>query len=112
MGSSCRPAPTSRFTPIRRRSGSSCATHARSSTPMPGAVSTGKWGAVMFRGAFRRAMNRGVFVPLPLNALAMIVTGALAEACLLIADAEDPAKASTEALSVVFQLLEGLRPNE
>jgi hypothetical protein len=29
-------------------------------------------------------------VRLPLNMLAMIVTGALAEACLLVADAEDP----------------------
>lgn len=72
----------------------------------------GEWGAVMFRGAFRRAMNRGVFVRLPLNALAMIVTGALAEACLLVADAEDPEMARTEALSVVLRLLEGLRPKE
>ena len=51
----------------------------------------------------------GVFVPLPLNTLAMIVTGALAEACLLVADAEDQEAARTETLSVVLQLLEGLR---
>lgn len=72
----------------------------------------GQWGAVMFRGAFRRAMNRGVFVALPLNTLAMIVTGALAEACLLVADADDPEAARTEALRVVVQLLEGLRGQE
>lgn len=69
----------------------------------------GQWGAVMFRGAFRRAMNRGIFVRLPLNTLAMIVTGALAEACLLVADAQDPDSARAEALTVVVQLLQGLR---
>jgi AcrR family transcriptional regulator len=69
----------------------------------------GEWGAVMFRGAFRRAMNRGVFVRLPLNTLAMIVTGALAEACLLVADAEDPDEARAEALDVVVRLLTGLQ---
>jgi AcrR family transcriptional regulator len=69
----------------------------------------GEWGAVMFRGTFRRAINRGVMVPLPLNTLAMIVTGALAEACLLVADAEDPEAARTETLGVVVRLLEGLR---
>jgi hypothetical protein len=69
----------------------------------------GQWGAVMFRGAFRRAINRGVFVPLPLKPLAMIVTGALAEACLLVADAEDPEAAREEALAVVVRLLEGIR---
>jgi AcrR family transcriptional regulator len=72
----------------------------------------GQWGAVMFRGAFRGAMNRGVVVRLPLNTLAMIVTGALAEACLRVADAEDPEAARAEALTVVVQLLEGLRPRE
>jgi AcrR family transcriptional regulator len=71
-----------------------------------------QWGAVMFRGAFRRAMNRGVFSRLPLNTLAMIVTGALAEACLLVADAEDPEAARSEALAVVVRLLEGLRAEE
>ena len=72
----------------------------------------GEWGAVMFRGAFRRAINRGIFVPLPLNTLAMIVTGALAEACLLVADAEDPDAARGEALTVVVQLLQGLRSGD
>jgi AcrR family transcriptional regulator len=71
-----------------------------------------QWGAVMFRGAFRRAMNRGAFARLPLNTLAMIVTGALAEACLLVADAENPETARTEAVAVVVRLLEGLRAAE
>lgn len=69
----------------------------------------GQWGAVMFRGAFRRAVNRGIVMPLPLNTLAMIVTGALAEACLFVADADDPDAMRDEALGVVVQLLQGLR---
>ena len=71
-----------------------------------------EWGAVMFRGAFRRAMNRGVMVPLPLNVLAMVVTGALMEACLIVANAKDPGAARVEALTVVEQLLEGLRVSD
>ena len=72
----------------------------------------GQWGAVMFRGAFRRAINRGVLVPLPLNTLAMIVTGALAEGCLLVTDAEDPGAVRAEVLNVVAQPLDGLRAEE
>jgi AcrR family transcriptional regulator len=68
-----------------------------------------QWGAVMFRGAFRQAMNSRIVVDLPLNTLAMIVTGALAEACLVVANSEDPASARAEALSVIEQFLQGLR---
>jgi hypothetical protein len=64
----------------------------------------------MFRGAFRQAINQGIIVELPLNTLAMVVTGALAEACLVVANADDPASARAEALSVIEQLLLGLRP--
>jgi hypothetical protein len=39
----------------------------------------------------------------------MVVTGALAEACLVVANAEDPASARAEALSVIEQILLGLR---
>jgi AcrR family transcriptional regulator len=68
-----------------------------------------QWGAVMFRAAFRRAINRGVVVELPLTTLAMIVTGALAEACLLVANSDDPTSARADALSVIEPLLQGLR---
>lgn len=71
-----------------------------------------EWGAVMFRGAFRRAVNRGIIVPLPLNTLAMIVTGALAEACLLVANSDDPDSSKAESLAVIEQLLHGLRPTD
>jgi AcrR family transcriptional regulator len=71
-----------------------------------------EWGAVMFRGAFRGAVNRGIILPLPLNTLAMIVTGALAEACLLVANADDPDSARAESLAVIEQLLHGLRATD
>lgn len=63
----------------------------------------------MFRGAFRKAMNTGVVIRLPLNMVAMIVTGALAEACLLVAHSENPEAATRDAQSVIEHLLEGLR---
>lgn len=69
-----------------------------------------QWGAVILRAAFRRAMNRGIIVPLPLDPLAMIVTGALAEACLVVANSDDPASARAEALSVIELLLQGCAP--
>jgi AcrR family transcriptional regulator len=68
-----------------------------------------QWGAVIFRAAFRRAVSREIVVPLPLETLALIVTGALAEACLIVANSQDPAAARAEALSVIEQLLQGLR---
>jgi len=54
-------------------------------------------------------MNTGVVIRLPLNMVAMIVTGALAEACLLVAHSENPEAATRDAQSVIEHLLEGLR---
>jgi hypothetical protein len=42
----------------------------------------------------------------------MIVTGALAEGCLLVTDAEDPEAVRAEVLNVVAQPLDGLRAEE
>lgn len=67
-----------------------------------------QWGAVMFRGAFRRAMNRGVMVQAPLNEVAMLINGALAEACLLVVNSEDPDRAKRETLTVIEHLMRGL----
>lgn len=68
-----------------------------------------QWGAVMLRGALRRAMYRQVIEPLPLATLALLVTGALTEACLLVANAEDPVAAKAEATATIVRILEGLR---
>lgn len=68
-----------------------------------------EYGVVMLRADLRRAMNRGIIKPLPLSALAMILTGALNEACMLVANAEDHTKALNEALAIIEQFLDGLR---
>jgi AcrR family transcriptional regulator len=67
------------------------------------------YGTVMLRAGLRRAMHRGVIDPQPLHALAMILGGALTAACMLVANADDPAQARREATSIVERLLEGLR---
>lgn len=66
-------------------------------------------GVVMLRGYLRRAIHRRIIQPLPLYALAMILTGALNEACVLVANAPDPTSALDEASAIIEQLLEGLR---
>ena len=67
-------------------------------------------GVVLLRSYLRRAMHRRIIQPLPLHALTMILTGALNEACLLVANASDRTSALNEANTIIEQLLEGLRP--
>lgn len=67
------------------------------------------YGVVLLRATLRRAINRGILEPQPLNALAMLLGGALAEACLLVANAEDRALAIEEAVAIIERLLIGLR---
>jgi AcrR family transcriptional regulator len=69
-----------------------------------------EYGVVMLRFGLRRAINRGIIRPLPLHALTMILTGALNEACMLVANAADHTSALDEASAIIEQLLEGLRP--
>ena len=68
-----------------------------------------QWGTVILRAGLRRGMTRGVFEPQPLHSLAAILSGALTEACMLVANADDPAAARTEAIAVIERLLQGLR---
>jgi AcrR family transcriptional regulator len=70
-----------------------------------------RYGAVVLRGALRRSIRAGVIQPLPLKALALMLTGAILEGCMAIADAEDPAQARADAGEVLTGLLEGLRPH-
>jgi AcrR family transcriptional regulator len=70
-----------------------------------------RYGAVVLRGALRRSIRAGVIQPLPLKALALMLTGAILEGCMAIADAEDPAQALQDAGEVLTSLLEGLRPH-
>lgn len=69
----------------------------------------GEHGVILLRADMRRAMQRGLVRQLPLRMLAEILAGALNEACLLVANASDPDQALDEAMTVIEQLLEGIR---
>jgi AcrR family transcriptional regulator len=69
-----------------------------------------RYGAVVLRGALRRSIRAGVIQPLPLKALALMLTGAILEGCMAITDAEDPDQARADVGNVLTALLEGLRP--
>lgn len=68
-----------------------------------------RYGAVVLRGALRRSIRAGVIQPLPLKALALMLTGAILEGCMAIADSEDPIRARADAGDVLATLLQGLR---
>jgi AcrR family transcriptional regulator len=67
-----------------------------------------RYGAVVLRGALRSAIRAGVVAPLPLKTLALMLTGAIIEGCMAIADAEDPDQARADVGNVLTSLLEGL----
>ena len=69
-----------------------------------------RYGAIVLRGALRSAMNAGEIERQPLVPLAQMLNGALTEACVLIADAEDTTAARAEVGAVLLRILEGLRP--
>ncbi len=68
-----------------------------------------RYEVALVRGALRRAMNLGAIVRQPLAPMAHILAGALAEACALIAEADDPTAAQLDARAIVASLIEGLR---
>jgi AcrR family transcriptional regulator len=69
-----------------------------------------RYGAVVLRGALRRSIRAGVIQPLPLKTLALMLTGAILEGCMVIADADDRTRAREDVGDVLTSLLEGLRP--
>ena len=68
-----------------------------------------QYGTVILRSVLRRAVNHGLIEPHPLNSLATILSGGLTEACMLVANAADPAAARVEAIEIIERLLQGLR---
>jgi len=68
-----------------------------------------RFSAVAVRGGLRKAMTAGVLGRYPLRPLALMLTGALSEACLYVAEAEDPAAALDEVGELIASLLSGLR---
>jgi AcrR family transcriptional regulator len=69
-----------------------------------------RYGAVALRGALRKAVHAGVIrEDQPLRPLALLLLGALSEACLYIADADDPDAARAECLDLITQMLTAFR---
>jgi AcrR family transcriptional regulator len=68
-----------------------------------------RFGAVALRGALRKAMHAGDLDRQPLRPLALMLMGALSEACRYIADAEDPRLARDEVSQLIVGLLSGMR---
>jgi AcrR family transcriptional regulator len=68
-----------------------------------------RYGAVGIRGALRKAMHGGVIEPQPLRPLALLLAGAISEACFYVADSEDPAQAREEVGRLIVRILDGLK---
>ena len=68
-----------------------------------------RFSAVAVRGGLRKAMNSGVIEREPLRPLALMITGALSEACLYVTEADDAAAALSEVRTLIQALLSGLR---
>lgn len=71
-----------------------------------------RYGTVGLRGVLRRAVRVGAIDRQPLRPLALLLSGAIAEACFYVADADDPDAALEEAMALLLRLLEGLRPRD
>jgi AcrR family transcriptional regulator len=67
-----------------------------------------RYGAVPLRGVLRRAVRQGLLEPAPLRPLALMVMGALTEACFYVADADDLESARGEVRALMMRLLSGL----
>ncbi len=68
-----------------------------------------RFGAVALRGALRKAMHAGVLERQPLRPLALLLSGALGEGCLYIAETDDSALARTEVLALIERMLSAFR---
>jgi AcrR family transcriptional regulator len=68
-----------------------------------------RYTTAVLRGALRRAMQSGVIERRPLRALALMLNGALGEACFYVVDSDDQQQARHEIKELLTRLLEGLR---
>ena len=68
------------------------------------------YGLGLLEAAVQRAMDEGRLVPGSSSAVAHVLAGALDEAAMVVARADDPAAARQEMGQTVRRLLEGLRP--
>jgi AcrR family transcriptional regulator len=67
------------------------------------------YGLGIVQAALQRAVDRGALLPQPVNALAHVLLGALQEAAIVVARADDPAAERAQMGQTVRRLLEGLR---
>ena len=67
-----------------------------------------RYGAVPLRGVLRRAMRQGRIEPAPLRPLAVMLMGALNEACFHVVEAADADEARREVTALLRALLGGL----
>jgi len=68
-----------------------------------------KFSIVALRGALRKAMHAGVVERKPLRPLTIMLYGALSQACLYLAQSDDPETARAEVAEVIESLLNGIR---
>jgi AcrR family transcriptional regulator len=69
-----------------------------------------QYGLGLVRLALQRAMDAGAVREVPLDAASHVVLGAVTEAALMAARANDSEQARGEAMEVVHALIDGLRP--
>jgi AcrR family transcriptional regulator len=67
------------------------------------------YGLGLLEQALQRAMDAGAILPAPTSAVAHVLAGALDEAAMVVARADDPAAARAEMGQTVRRLLDGLR---
>jgi len=68
-----------------------------------------RFSTVALRGALRKAMTAGVVSRQPLRPLAVMLIGALSEACFYLAANPEDKTASTEVADLIVELLSGIR---
>ncbi len=68
-----------------------------------------RFSTVAIRGVLRKGMQAGILTTRPLRPLSLMLAGALTEACLYVAQADNPATARAEVGALITALLDGLR---
>ncbi|HWC33312.1 MAG TPA: helix-turn-helix domain-containing protein [Mycobacteriales bacterium] len=68
-----------------------------------------RFSTVALRGALRKATHAGVVTPQPLRPLAVMLIGALSEACFYLAANADSSDAAAEVSDLIVTLLSGIR---
>jgi AcrR family transcriptional regulator len=71
-----------------------------------------RFGVVALRGALRTAMNAGIIRREPLRPLSLLLMGALSEACIYIAEADDQATARHEVDALLATTLGAFRTDD